>query len=33
VPEAATHMANISADGSSTGNGTMCSCTGSNYHN
>lgn len=33
VPEGATQLANISADGSSTGNGTMCSCAGSQYHN
>ncbi len=30
VPEKATHMANI---GLETGNGTMCSITGSNYDN
>lgn len=33
VPEDATHMANISADGSATGAGTMASVAGSNYHN
>lgn len=33
VPEEATHIANISADGSTTGNGTMASVTGSNYDN
>jgi len=33
VPEGATQLANISADGSSTGNGTMCSISGTQYHN
>jgi hypothetical protein len=33
VPEAATHMANLSADGSSTGNGTMASVAGTHYNN
>jgi len=30
VPQSATQLANISADGSSTGNGTMASITGTN---
>lgn len=33
VPELATQLAVISADGSSTGQGTMCSIAGSQYHN
>ena len=33
VPEGATQVAVISADGSSTGNGTMCSISGTQYHN